>query len=150
MTSSEFVSGAGVARLRRQKSAAHLKKQAEEARNRLSERLTRLADLRMKLLIPWWHEVFPTRQLRVIFGNGAALAFIDGRRVCTVPGLNHEIELPETHKYYRTRGDVRMRDSTLEPLMGALNDVDDITDGLMDANPNDLIIEPVKQRRKRP
>lgn len=143
MTPSEFVSGEGVARIRREKSVEHLKKRAEDTRANFYKRIGDLAYLRMALLIPWWHQKFPTRRLNVIFGMGASAISVDGRHVWITPGDRAEVD-PKPGK---TRS-VTVPDSCFDLLEVALKDVDDITNGFRDGAPRDFTVEPIQTRGK--
>lgn len=148
MSSREFVSGAGMARIRREKSALHLKTKAKEAKEKFHDKIGYFATLRMKLLIPWWHDKFPTRQLRVLFGNGEALPLIDGRHVFICSGLRTEIEENRDHPRGARRANVP-EGTLLKELEEALRDVDDITNGFRDGCPEELVIEPIKATKRK-
>ena len=146
ITTKEFQEGEST--IRRQKSAEHLKKKAEEAKTRFANRISELALLRLKLLIPWWHMKFPTRQLLVIFGNGEHLPMIDRRHVFICPGLKTEIEEARDAPRGARRASVP-RGTLFKELEDALVDVDDITNSLRDGCPDDLLIEPIKATKRK-
>lgn len=146
MTPSEFVSGAGMARLRREQSAEHLKQRAKETKLRCSERIGKLAYLRLALLIPWWREKFPTRQLKIIFGNGTESIAIDERYY--YPPLWGTPDNGQLNRRNKLNWPEDVPREILHPLHEALHDVHNITNDYRDGTPKDLIIEPVKQRRK--
>lgn len=137
----------GESRMRREKSAEHLKKQADKTRETFHKRISFLATLRLKLLIPWWHMHFPTRQLSIIFGNGTEFVRIDGRKVDFLDGCPVRVELSKDPVAHRA---VTMREPALRELFQAIADVDDITNGHKEGCPDDLTIEPIKQRARRP
>jgi hypothetical protein len=142
ITPQEFQSGTN--RLRKNTSRDRLMKSAEGALRRYSASLENLARKRLELLIPWWQTKFPTRQLRIIFGNGAYSASVDGRHLYICEGLPTEIRHA---KYEYRRFDVP--DSCFDEMISALEDVETITDDYRGATPEDFVIEPIKQRRKR-
>ena len=142
MTPSEFVSGAGVARLRRANTTAQLKKKADAIRARAHKQISALADQRLQQLIPWWHQKFPTRQLKIIFGNGSEYVSIDGRsyywapcaQICRRGKKNWPMPIPET---------------VFDAIDQAIEDIDDITTGHRNGCPEDFVIEPIKKRGQR-
>lgn len=147
MTPSEFVSGAGMARLRREKSAEHLKKRAKEVRATFYKRISELAYLRMALLIPWWREKFPTRRLDVSFDYGVVNVKIDGRGYHH--GVSHGLFYGELRARVAFGRLVRVPVTCFDQLHHALDDVDAITHRLQNGVPRDFVIEPIRQRNQR-
>lgn len=134
--SSEFVTGEGRAKLRRAKSAEHLKAQAEKTRERFNDRIGHLAKLRLLLLIPWWQQKFPKRELRVRFGYGNHFVDVDNRQVDLVPDVHGKLAIEG----------VRVPAEMLAPLLEALDDVLEITNSYSDGCPDDITIEPRVKR----
>lgn len=147
ITTKEFQLGESM--IRRQKSAEHLKKQADATRERFYKRIGYLAMLRMKLLIPWWHMKFPTRTLKVLFGMGTAAVWIDERHY-TQRNWGAEYGYPASIEDGPFKMRVQLDNEVFEELDKALEDVDDITNGFSDGCPDDIIIKPIKQRTRRP
>ena len=149
MKPAEFQSGSGRVRLRSNESMEHLKKRARAIRNRASAQIGKLADRRLQQLVPWWHERFPTRRLRIIFGNGAEHISIDGRTYH--PGYEVDGELwPGEINHQNNRQWLHMRSPwTFKPIDDAFHDVVELTDGYRDGLPGDFVIEPIKTRSKR-
>lgn len=129
MTAREFLTGAGVARMRRAKDVEKLKTDADKARARLAVSIGKLADARLAMLGPWWREKFPRRELRIIFGNGTDHVSIDGR----------SYRLDQINR--RDKLNWPMAVTCFDEIDEALADVDDITNGLRDGCPGDLVIE---------
>lgn len=151
MSASEFVTGAGIARLRRQPSVSALKKKADAARARAHARISDLADQRLQLLVPWWHQKFPTRKLEIVFGNGSDHVSIDGRSYYPAPFPPH----PSAHesgtcacinRAGKLNWSMFVPPQVFRDLDQALRDVDDITNGHRDGVPGDFVIEPVRKR----
>lgn len=138
-TPSEFQNGEGRMKLRRAKTASHLKVQAEKARQQLCTRISKLANLRMLLVTPWWHERYPKRRLEVRFGNGTCYASVDGKGIDLLPDLNNKVLV----------GKVRVNASAFQPLIDAINDVETITSDYMDGSPDDFVIERRKDMKKK-
>ena len=154
MTPKEFLTGEGVARLRRQKSVDTLKKKADEARARSHAQISKLADQCLQQLIPWWHQKFPTRQLHIIFGMGNEHISIDGRSYYPAPFPPHPAAPGGgTHAQLNRRNRLNWPEfvppELFMPVDQALRDVIDITNGYRDGCPNDIVIEPIKKRGQR-
>lgn len=145
---SEFQSGYGRSRIRGRQSMERLMQRAQAIRERAAAQIGKLADQRLQQLVPWWHEKFPTRRLRIIFGNGASHISIDGRTYH--PGGEADGHLfPGEINRRDGRRWMRMRSAmTLKPIDEAFRDVVDITDGYGDGCPDDFVIEPIKTRSR--
>lgn len=148
MTSKEFLTGEGVARMRRQKSVEQLRKKADAVRARAHAQISKLADQCLQQLIPWWHQKFPTRQLKIIFGNGTEHIKIDGRSYYPGPPDGYVCADNSSQIYRRNKLNWPMRvpRGVFYPLDQALRDVDDITTGHRNGCPEDFVIEPIKKR----
>lgn len=142
VSSGEFVSGAGVMRLRRRPSVDALKKKADEIRARSHARISKIANQRLQLLVPWWHQKFPTRSLSIIFGNGGQVIRIDGRW--------YQCSFGASETFIEKRNNSSWQDpipsSLFASIEQAINDVDAITNGHMDGVPSEFSIAPIKKR----
>jgi hypothetical protein len=151
MTSKEFLTGEGVARLRRQKSAEQLRKKANVIRARAHAQISKLADQCLQQLIPWWHQKFPKRQLKIIFGMGSEYICIDGRSYYPAPfppypRAPYDGTHAQIHRRNKLNWPMFVPPEVFFTLDQALRDVDDITTGHRDGLPEDFVIEPIKKR----
>lgn len=151
MTPEEFQSGSGMARLRHQENATTLRKKADEARARFNKRISALADQRLKLLVPWWHQKFPKRQLKIIFGNGTEHIRIDGRSYYSAPypphpAAPHGGTHAQIHRRNKLNWPMFVPPGVFYAIDRAIRDVDGITNGHRDGVPADFVIEPIKKR----
>lgn len=140
-----------MARLRRANTTEQLKKKADAVRHRAHAQISKLADQRLQQLIPWWHQKFPTRRLRILFGNSGEHISIDGRSYYRAPFPPHpEAPYGGTHAQIHRRNKLNwpmfVPPQVFEPLDQAIRDVDDITNGHRDGVPEDFVIEPIKKR----
>jgi len=132
MSPAEFQSGSGRSRLRTQESMERLQGRAKAIRKHAATQIGRLADRRLRQLVPLWREKFPTRNLKIIFGMGSESITIDGQ-------------------FYHPRhmiNDDHWEGETFSIVDDAIRDVIDLTNGYRDGCPDDFVIGPIKARSK--
>lgn len=146
MTPDEFLYGQR--RLRRERTFEQLLAQADTVRSRAGMALSRLADQRLKLLVPWWHQKFPTRRLQIRFGNGSEFIEIDGRDYHPAPPDAYVCadNSAQINRRNKLNWPMRVPREVFYPIDQALRDIDLITDHHRGGVPRTFVIEPIKKR----
>lgn len=126
---------------------------ADDARAKCADKISAIADARMRNLCGWFARAYPKRRLHIIFGMGDEHVSIDDVPVdISDKELNPNASpwATDSSRWLPVRG-VKYKGrwvTGLLPLYDAMQEVLNITNGYHDGCPNDVTVEPTITKGK--